>query len=92
MPDVTRKTDLLYTIGMLHEHGYGMFGWCDECAAHYRQDQPAELRKPAAFDIDLALLIAERGWASPVINMAPVPCPRCGSRRTSIRIIALSTR
>lgn len=92
MPDVTRKRVILDTIGKLHERGFGMFGWCDDCAALYRKDQPAELRPPAAFDIDLGRLIAERGEASPVTNMAPVPCPRCASRRTSIRIFALSTR
>ena len=47
-------------------------------------DLPAEQRQLSNFDIDLPALIAERGPDSPVIGMAPVPCPRCGSRRTSI--------
>ncbi|MGO8916356.1 MAG: hypothetical protein ACLQJR_10650 [Stellaceae bacterium] len=89
MPDITKKAIYLDTIGKLHERGYGMFGWCDDCAALYRKDLPAKLRTPAAFDIDLAILIAERGRDHPVTTMTPVPCPRCTSRRTSIRIISL---
>ena len=45
----------------------------------------AEDRVRAAFDIDMAALIAERGADHSFIRMAPVPCPRCGSRDTEYR-------
>ena len=46
----------------------------------------AEQRISSNFDIDLARLIAERGAAMSIIGMLPVACPRCGGRRTEIRI------
>lgn len=84
MPDHTRKLIPLDTLGKLHALGYGLGGSCDDCAAAYRMDIPAEQRQRSNFDIDLPALIAERGEDTPVVGMAPVPCPRCGSRRTSI--------
>lgn len=53
-------------------------------------DVPAEQRGRAAFDIDLDRLIAERGADATCIGMPPVPCPRCGSRRTEYRVLAPS--
>jgi hypothetical protein len=47
---------------------------------------PPEGRPPASFDIDMAALVAERGADCPIVGMAPVPCPYCGSRDTEIRL------
>jgi hypothetical protein len=44
--------------------------------------------KHAMFDIDLAALIHERGDGSLVVDMEPIPCPRCGSTRTETRVTA----
>lgn len=80
---------VLDTLGALHRHGHGLFGWCANCgdASWYWADVRAR-RTPqrAAFDIDLAALILERGEDSPVVKMEPVPCPRCGSRNVEMRI------
>ncbi len=46
-----------------------------------------EKNPPASFDIDVPELIAERGAGSPVVGMAPVPCPYCGSRETEVWIL-----
>jgi hypothetical protein len=70
----------------LGKRGYGMFGTCLDCVRLYRMDAPAEQRVSSYFDIDLAKLVAERGAASSCIRMAPIPCPRCGGRRTECRI------
>jgi hypothetical protein len=80
------QTVSLDTLGKLHAYRYGLWGWCRECAKLYRMDVPAEQRVRAAFEIDLAALIAERGAESTCIRMAPVLCPRCGSRDTEQRI------
>jgi hypothetical protein len=48
-------------------------------------DRP-ERRPCSSFDIDMAALIAERGADYSIIRMAPVPCPRCGSRDTETRL------
>jgi hypothetical protein len=61
-------------------------GWCRECAKLYRMDARAEDRVPAAFDIDMPALIAERGADHSIIRMAPVPCPYCGSCDTETRL------
>ena len=74
------------TIGKLHHHGHRTFGWCRRCAALYRPERGPG-NPPASFDIDLPALIAERGTGHPVVGMAPVPCPYCGSRQTEIRIL-----
>jgi hypothetical protein len=76
---------VLDTLGKLHAHGYSLWGWCRDCAKLYRMGQRAEERVLAAFDIDMAALIAERGADHSFIRMAPVPCPRCGSRDTEYR-------
>jgi hypothetical protein len=39
------------------------------------------------YDIDFGALIAERGREREIVGMEPVPCPRCGSRRTEIRLL-----
>ena len=43
---------------------------------------PPGLRPAASFDIDMAALVAERGADTPLVRMAAVRCPRCGSRDT----------
>jgi hypothetical protein len=76
----------LDTLGRLHARGYGLFGSCADCAQLYRMADPPERRIPSNFDVDIATLIAERGADCSVIRMAPVPCPRCGSRDTQCRV------
>ena len=73
------------TLGKMLASGETMFGWCRRCSAKYR---PAlGPRNPrCSFDIDLAALIAARGPDHPIVGMAPVACPYCGSRETEIRI------
>ncbi len=87
MPDNTRID--IDTLGYLQRYGRSLFGWCNDCAAPYRKDIPAGRRVVALFDIDLDKLIAERGADATCIRMPPVPCPRCGGRRTVYRITAL---
>jgi hypothetical protein len=86
MPDA--RYIVLDTIGQLQQYGHGLFGWCLDCSALYRMDVPAERRASGFFEVDLGELIAERGTDAPCISMAPVPCPRCGGRRTECRITA----
>lgn len=74
----------LDTLGKLRAHHYRMAGNCLPCAGLYRADVPASARVSSSFDIDLDALVRERGEDSPVAGMAPVPCPRCGSRETSV--------
>jgi hypothetical protein len=61
-----------------------------DCARRYRPELGPGNR-PSLFDIDLAALIAERGRECLVVGMPPVPCPRCGSRRTELRILPPKT-
>ena len=70
-----------------YRYRYRLFGWCQWCSSNYDPRMPAERRQPATFDIDVAAPIAERGADHPVVGMAPVPCPYCGSRQTEIRIL-----
>ena len=53
----------LDTLGRLHHHGHGLFGWCSDCGSPSRYWHDVKARrapKPAMFDIDLAELIRER--------------------------------
>jgi hypothetical protein len=90
MSDAHSDLIRLDTLDALLEHGHGLFGWCQDCAATYRPELLPEIPRLGSFAIDLAALIAERGAGSPSVRMAPPPCPRCGSRRTSVRITAPS--
>ncbi len=83
---------ILDTIGKLHEHRHGLFGWCRPCSSRYRMAARPEDNPPAIFDIDLATLIAERGPDPLVIGMAPVTCPYCCSRQTEIRILGVGPK
>jgi len=65
---------VLDTLGKLHAHGHGLFGWCRKCDRH--------------FDVPLPALIAARGADSPVVRMRPLRCAACGGRDTEIRITA----
>ena len=81
----------LDTLGKLHHHGHGLFGWCSDCGSPSRYWDDVKARrvpKPAIFDIDLAVLIRERGKECPVVSLAPVVCPRCGSANTETRVTA----
>lgn len=80
----------LDALGALLKHGHGLFGWCQDCAATYRPEVLPKIPRRGSFAIDLARLVAERGAASTSIRMEPVACPRCGSRRTGVRITAPS--
>ena len=65
---------VLDTLGKLHAHRHGLFGYCRTCDRH--------------FDIPLPALIAARGADSPVVGMRPVRCAGCHGRETEIRITA----
>jgi hypothetical protein len=67
---------VLDTLGKLHAHDHGLFGYCRNCDRH--------------FDVPLPALIAARGAHSPVVRMRPVICAGCGGRETEIRIAAPS--
>jgi hypothetical protein len=79
------------TLGAMRRRGYGLFGWCTACgsASRYWADVRAG-RTPqrSIFDIDIAVLIRERGESSSVVGMVPARCPRCGSLNTETRITA----
>ena len=82
---------VLDTLGQLYRHGHGLFGGCGDCgsASRYWEDVRAR-RAPqrAIFDLDVAALIRRRGEDSPVVGMARIRCPRCGSGNTETRLIA----
>ena len=85
------ETIALDTLGKLHHHGHGLFGWCSDCGSPSRYWDDVRARrapKRAIFDIDLAVLIRERDGRSLIVDMAAVPCPRCGSARTESRVTA----
>ena len=65
---------ILDTLGKLHAHRHGLFGYCRTCDRH--------------FDVPLPTLIAARGADSPVVRMRSVKCAACGGRETEIRITA----
>ena len=67
---------VINTLGKLHAHGHGLFGYCRTCDRHFDLPPPA--------------LIAARGADSPVVRMRPVSCAACGGRETEIRITAPS--
>ncbi len=75
------------TVGNLQANRHTLFGWCRRCASRYRMAARPEENPPASFAIDVAALIAQRGPDAPVVRMAPVPCPHCGSRDTEARIL-----
>ena len=75
------------TIGKLRDFVHPLAGWCRPCGARYRMAAGPGENPPSSFDIDLDALIADRGAAHPVVGMAPVPCPYCGSRQTEVRIL-----
>ncbi|HEV2549592.1 MAG TPA: hypothetical protein VGU20_19910 [Stellaceae bacterium] len=82
---------VLDTLGKLHRHGHGLFGWCFECGSPSRYWEDVRARrapKAAIFDIDLQALIGKRGEQAAVVGLAPISCPRCGSRKTETRITA----
>jgi hypothetical protein len=76
----------LDTLGKLADRGFRLFGSCLDCARRY-DPKLGPLRPPSYYDIDLAKLVAERGRDCLIFDMDPVPCPRCGSRRTEIRLL-----
>ncbi|HEV2549015.1 MAG TPA: hypothetical protein VGU20_16860 [Stellaceae bacterium] len=83
------ETIVLDTLGKLSRHGHGLFGWCSACGSPSRYwADVKERRAPrrAIFDVDLGALVRERGGDCPVVGMAPICCPRCGSRDTETRI------
>jgi hypothetical protein len=76
---------VLDALGKLDAHGFRLFGWCRDCGSKYdgrRRDNP-----PTYFDIDVAALAVERGGDCAVVGLAPVVCPRCGSRGTQTRLL-----
>jgi hypothetical protein len=85
-PQAHRSEIPLDTLGKLTDRGYRMFGSCLECAGRY-DPKLGPRNPPSAYDIDLAALGDERGRDCLVVSMEQVPYPRCGSRRTEIRIL-----
>ena len=79
------RSIVLDTIGKLHQYGNRVFAFCADCGDRYRKDRTPH-NPPSSWTVDLLTLIAERGRDSPVIRMAPVPCPYCGGRRVDFRI------
>ena len=82
------------TLGAMQRHGYGLFGWCCTCGSPSRYWDDVKARRAprrAIFEIDVAPLVRERGESSPVVGMAPMRCPRCGSHDTETRITAPAT-
>ena len=67
---------VLDTLGKLHAHRHGLFGYCRTCDRH--------------FVVPLPALIAARGADSPAVRMRPVKCAACSDRETEIRITAPS--
>ena len=85
------ETIALDTLGKLHRHGHGLFGWCADCGSPSRYwDDVKARRTPKAtlFDVDLGALIRELGREFPVVGLADVRCPRCGSANTETRVTA----
>jgi hypothetical protein len=80
----------LDTLGKLADRGYRPFGSCLDCARRYRYELGARNR-PSQYDIDLGALVAERGRDCLIVGMEPVLCPRCGSRRTELRVLPPQT-
>ena len=76
----------LDTLGKLADRGHRLFGSCLDCALSYRPELGPRNRT-SQFDIDLGALIAERGRECEIVGMRRVPCPRCGGRRTEIRVL-----
>jgi hypothetical protein len=73
-------------LGKLADRGHRLFGSGLDCARRYRCELGAR-NQPSQFGIDLGALVAERGRDCLIVGMEPVPCPRCRSRRTEIRIL-----
>jgi hypothetical protein len=73
------------TIGKLHACRHTLFAFCGDCANLYRKDRTPH-NPPSSWTVDITALIAERGADSPLIRMAPVPCPYCGGRRVEFRV------
>jgi len=85
--------NVLDMLGKHWQHGHSMFGWCSDCGSPSRYWDDVKARrapKPASFDIDLAALIRERGADSLVVELAPIPCPRCGSTKSETWVVAPS--
>jgi hypothetical protein len=65
----------LDTLGKLHRHRHGFFGWSSDCGSPSRYWDDVRVRrvpKPAMFDIDVAALIRERGKDCLVVGLGRV--------------------
>jgi hypothetical protein len=80
----------LDTLGKLADRGFRLFGSCLDCSRRY-DPKLGPLSPPSSFDIDLGALVAERGRECEIVGMPPVPCPRCATRRTEIRLLPPNT-
>jgi hypothetical protein len=61
------------TLGKLVDNKFRLLGWCVACWTN--------------FVVDVGTLVAQRGRNCRIADMAPVPCPGCGRRRTEHRLI-----
>jgi hypothetical protein len=82
---------VLDTLDKLRAHHHRLIGHCALCARLYRPDAPGA-SPPCSFPVDLEALIAERGRDCAVVGLKPVPCPRCGSLKTTTQIAVPSKR
>ena len=89
-PQAHRSEVPLDTLGKLADRRHRLFGWCLRCSASYRPALGLANWR-SAFDIDVGALVAERERACEIVGMVAVTCPRCGSRRTELRILPPKT-
>jgi hypothetical protein len=64
----------LDTLGKLHQHGHGLFGWCSDCGSPSRYWSDVGVRrtpKPASFDIDLRHSLESAARITPSSALSP---------------------
>jgi hypothetical protein len=83
-PPQARRSEI--PLGRLADRRHRLFGCCVDCARRYRYELGAR-NQPSQYEMDLGALATERGRDAAIVGMEPVPCPRCGSRRTEIRLL-----
>jgi hypothetical protein len=82
----TRGQIAIDSLGKLADWRMRVFGSCLDCSRRY-DPKLGPCNTPSAYDIVLGQLVAARGRDCLIVGMPPVPCPRCGSRSTEIRIL-----
>jgi hypothetical protein len=62
----------LDTLGKLHQHGHGLFGWCSDCGSPSRYWQDVKARRTPKRAISISLLSSGSAAACGVIDLAPI--------------------